>query len=94
MTGWYRGLWDGSVGYLAGGVTVWLHGGAMLRGVALFGGVSGCAVTVWSHGGLVPSPVARCLSPVACRPARQIHDLNHMWLSQNSYGTGIAVQIG
>ena len=25
---------------------------------------------------------------------RQIHELSHIWLSQNSYGTGIAVQIG
>lgn len=34
------------------------------------------------------------VATIGSRPRRQIHDLNHMWLNQNSYGTGIAVQIG
>ncbi|KAB8298409.1 hypothetical protein DSM100238_1096 [Bifidobacterium apri] len=34
------------------------------------------------------------IATIGSRLRRQIHDLNHMWLNQNSYGTGIAVQIG
>ena len=52
---------------------------------------SPCDLSVAPHADRSASVAAGCCRS---RPEPQIHDLNHMWLSQNSYGTGIAVQIG